>query len=69
MNQYHLLHALLFFLSLFIVSVESKVLICYFGSWSVYRPQPGTFDVEDIDPNLYVSFLYKVEQIVKNFLK
>lgn len=27
-------------------------MVCYFGSWSVYRPGNGKFDVEDIDPNL-----------------
>ena len=28
----------------------NKAVMCYFGSWSVYRPGNGKFDVEDIDP-------------------
>lgn len=31
-------------------SANGKVVLCYFGSWSVYRYGEGKFDVEDIDP-------------------
>jgi chitinase len=31
---------------------------CYFGSWSVYRPGDGKFDIERIDPNLCTHGIY-----------
>lgn len=31
---------------------------CYYGSWAVYRPGQGKFDVEDIDPFLCTHVLY-----------
>lgn len=31
---------------------------CYYGSWAVYRPGLGKFDVEDIDPFLCTHILY-----------
>ena len=31
---------------------------CYYGSWAVYRPGLGKFDVEDIDPFLCTHVLY-----------
>ena len=31
-------------------SFHAQVVMCYFGSWSVYRWSLGKFDVEDIDP-------------------
>lgn len=31
-------------------SANGKTVLCYFGSWSVYRHGDGKFDVEDIDP-------------------
>ena len=34
------------------------VMVCYFGSWSVYRPGDGMFDVEDIDPNLCTHVIF-----------
>ncbi|KAJ4435528.1 hypothetical protein ANN_18144, partial [Periplaneta americana] len=33
-------------------------IVCYWGSWSVYRPGDGAFDVEDIDPNLCTHIVY-----------
>nr|CAD7602442.1 unnamed protein product [Timema genevievae] len=32
--------------------------VCYFGSWAVYRPDNGKFDVEDIDPSLCTHLIY-----------
>ncbi|MPC71521.1 putative chitinase 2 [Portunus trituberculatus] len=37
---------------------EEPVMACYFGSWAVYRPGLGKFDVEDIDPFLCTHALY-----------
>jgi chitinase len=32
--------------------------VCYYGSWAVYRPGDGKFDVENIDPNLCTHAIY-----------
>lgn len=32
--------------------------VCYYGSWAVYRPGRGKFDVEDIDPTLCTHLIY-----------
>lgn len=32
--------------------------MCYAGTWSVYRPDKGKFDVEDIDPHLCTHLVY-----------
>lgn len=32
--------------------------ICYYGSWSVYRPGKGKFEVEEIDPFLCSHIVY-----------
>lgn len=33
-------------------------MVCYYGSWAVYRPVPGKFDVEQIDPTLCTHLIY-----------
>ncbi|XP_046398093.1 probable chitinase 2 [Ischnura elegans] len=38
---------------------DDKVLVCYFGSWAVYRPGAGKFDVEDIDPYICTHVIYE----------
>ncbi|OXA63520.1 putative chitinase 2 [Folsomia candida] len=40
------------------ITVYSKILACYYGSWSVYRPSNGQFNVEDIDPNICTHLIY-----------
>lgn len=40
-----------------IASADYKV-VCYYGSWAVYRPGLGKFDVEDIDPFLCTHLIY-----------
>merc|ERR1712168_13304 len=37
---------------------DSKVVMCYYGSWAVYRPGRGKFDVENIDPLLCTHLMY-----------
>jgi hypothetical protein len=32
--------------------------MCYYGSWAVYRPGAGKFDIEDIDPFLCTHLIY-----------
>lgn len=38
-------------------TAEKKV-VCYFGSWAVYRPEPGKFAIEYIDPRLCTHMIY-----------
>ncbi|XP_047477009.1 chitinase-3-like protein 1 [Penaeus chinensis] len=46
-------------LALFTVGAQSfDNVICYFGSWSVWRPGDGKFDVEDIDPFLCTHVIF-----------
>ncbi|XP_014233442.1 acidic mammalian chitinase-like [Trichogramma pretiosum] len=33
-------------------------IVCYYGSWSVYRPDAGKFDVSFIDPHLCTHLVY-----------
>ena len=33
-------------------------MVCYYGSWAVYRPGQGMFDVENIDPFLCTHIIY-----------
>jgi chitinase len=35
-----------------------KSMVCYYGSWAVYRPGNGKFDVEQIDPFLCTHIIY-----------
>jgi len=41
------------------VSAEAgKEMVCYYGTWAVYRPGAGKFDVENIDPTLCTQIVY-----------
>ncbi|KAG9509815.1 Acidic mammalian chitinase, partial [Fragariocoptes setiger] len=33
-------------------------MVCYYGTWAVYRPDAGKFNVEDIDPFLCTHIIY-----------
>ena len=33
-------------------------MVCYLGTWSVYRPERGSFKIENIDPNLCTHVVY-----------
>ena len=37
---------------------DKKKMVCYYGSWSVYRPGAGKFDVEDLDPFVCTHAIY-----------
>nr|XP_033321147.1 chitinase-3-like protein 1 isoform X1 [Megalopta genalis] len=39
------------------VQAEKKV-VCYFGSWTVYRPGNGKIEIQDINPNLCTHMIY-----------
>jgi len=34
------------------ICLSEGIMMCYFGSWAVWRPGNGRFDVDDIDPQL-----------------
>lgn len=34
------------------------IVVCYYGSWAVYRNGKGKFDVEDINPKLCSHLIY-----------
>ena len=38
--------------------IEGKKVVCYYGTWAVYRPGDGKFDVEDIPINLCTHIIY-----------
>jgi GH18 family chitinase len=40
-----------------IVCIAERI-VCYFESWATYRPANGTFNVENIDPNLCTHLIY-----------
>ena len=33
-------------------------MVCYFSSWAVYRPGKGSYDVEDVDPNICTHLMF-----------
>lgn len=39
------------------IIIAGKV-VCYHGSWSVYRPGDGKFEIEYIDPHLCTHVIY-----------
>lgn len=36
----------------------SEKVVCYFGSWAVYRPGNGKIDISEIDPTLCTHLIY-----------
>lgn len=36
---------------------EGRV-VCYFASWTIYRPDNGKFQATDVDPNLCTHIYY-----------
>ena len=38
--------------------LEPYKIVCYYGSWSVYRPEPFNFGVNDIDPFSCTHLIY-----------
>jgi len=37
---------------------ETKKMVCYYGSWAVYRNGNGKFDVENLDPSLCTHLIF-----------
>lgn len=40
------------------ISAAPNKVVCYYGSWAVYRPGDGMFDVENIDTSLCTHLIY-----------
>jgi len=47
-------------------SNSDKVIVCYFESWAVYRPDAGKFDVENIDFDLCTHHIYTFAGLENN---
>ncbi|KAL0110197.1 hypothetical protein PUN28_013683 [Cardiocondyla obscurior] len=56
MNRWLLVFAAL--AALASASGSEKKIVCYFGSWAVYRPPGGKFDISYIQPNLCTHLIY-----------
>ncbi|XP_052893340.1 chitotriosidase-1 [Anopheles moucheti] len=41
-----------------VARAEGKKVVCYVGTWAVYRPGNGRFDIEHIDPSLCTHLMY-----------
>ncbi|CAH1117288.1 unnamed protein product [Phaedon cochleariae] len=58
------LSSLVIFLSVNVVlngatgPTHGKVVVCYLGSWAVYRPDRGSFAIEHVDPTLCTHLIY-----------
>lgn len=37
---------------------HGKLVVCYIGTWAVYRPMRGSFSIEHIDPSLCTHVVY-----------
>ena len=49
-----------------ISTAQVNQVVCYFQSWSIYRPGTGYFQVSDIDGNLCTHFIYAYAAINSN---
>jgi len=61
-----LLRASFLFTVLITQITPSPVVVCYLGSWAVYRPAAGKFSVEDIDPTLCTHLIYSFAGLNEN---
>ncbi|XP_066937417.1 chitinase-3-like protein 1 [Macrobrachium rosenbergii] len=52
------MRALVLLLVLAIGVCSAEKIVCYFSSWAVYRFEPWSFDVDDIDPHLCTHLIY-----------
>ncbi|KAK3872391.1 hypothetical protein Pcinc_022518 [Petrolisthes cinctipes] len=41
-----------------VASQHQQEVVCYLGSWAVYRPGAGKFNIENIDPTLCTTLIY-----------
>ncbi|KAG7159660.1 Acidic mammalian chitinase-like 11, partial [Homarus americanus] len=45
-------------LALAVSAADDGLMVCYYGSWAVYRPGNAKFDVEDIDPAICTHLIF-----------
>lgn len=50
---------------------HNKVVVCYIGTWAVYRPSRGSFSIDDVDPTLCTHLVYAFAglDIMQNHIK
>lgn len=49
-----------------ISTATGQKMVCFYGSWAVYRPGNGKFDVENIDPFLCTHVIYSFVGLSQN---
>lgn len=37
---------------------HDKIVVCYLSTWAVYRPDRGSYAIENFDPNLCTHVVY-----------
>jgi GH18 family chitinase len=37
---------------------HNKTVVCYISTWAVYRPEKGSFNIDNFDPNLCTLAIY-----------
>jgi GH18 family chitinase len=42
-------------------------IVCYYTNWAQYRPKPGTYLPEDIDPHLCTHIIFSFAKISDNY--
>ena len=55
----HFFHIPPFSEFILLIKIFSKIKVCYYGAWSVYRPKPLNFGVGDIDPFSCTHLIYR----------
>lgn len=58
MNSVGIVLGLIVFSLLDSMAVAEKKIVCYVGTWSVYRPGSGSFNIEHIEPSLCTHLMY-----------
>lgn len=50
---------------------HNRVVVCYIGTWAVYRPSRGSFNIDEVDPNLCTHLVYAFAglDIMQNHIK
>lgn len=50
---------------------HKRVIVCYIGTWAVYRPSRGSFNIDEVDPTLCTHLVYAFAglDIMQNHIK
>lgn len=49
-----------------VIGSNGKKMVCYVGTWAIYRPGDGKFVMEDIDPHLCTHIMYGFTKLQEN---